>query len=80
MGDRGVTLEQLIESVTVRSSGTGCWAERVDGLAKEFLDVLEGIIAGGGYVNKEATAREFKKLGVSGDVGRHLRGVCKCQS
>ena len=80
MGDRGVTLEQLIEDATTTTSGGPCWAKTVTGLAKELLDVLEAIVAEGGHVNKSGAARGFKKLGVSGDIARHFLGGCKCQS
>jgi hypothetical protein len=72
-------VDALFAAGTARTSYVKCWAQRINGPAKELLDRLTEHIADGGYVNKSALERVFhNELGVSGDIARHFRGDCRC--
>lgn len=72
----------LLEAATAGPrGGNRCWAQDLpDHLAEQMREV-EQAWDDDVKINQAELARELKKNGVAvSDVGRHLRGECKCRS
>ena len=76
-------IDALVASVTGRPGISKCWAQYLDGDAREFMDALEvAEDATPGSIFRKGAADLFATFGVEtngGHVSRHLKRDCKCR-